>query len=421
VESVARPPIRGVVSQHVEDAATLRSQRTHLVSAPHVGLLHLGRLDERLAAHLDGIAMAGEFGSKLCEDALANPGVGEVFVATVRAIEEKNVDRFDRLFALAEGIPQAADGLNCAFGWVSGQHLTGMGAGLLSSANAFREGVGIAACAMHGVDPGPPLDGALRSADVALRARALRAVGELGKVASLPAVRQALEDKNEGCRFWAAWSMVLLGDRGSALGALSEFCRKPGPFRERALRLALCAMELKSAHELLQLIARDPKDIRALIQGAGIGGDPSYVPWLIKQMTELKLTRLAGESFSLITGLDLAYLDLEVKPPENFEGGPTDDPEDPNVDMDPDDGLPWPDAAKIEDWWKANGSRFAAGTRYFMGAPVTHEHCLQVLRDGFQRQRRLAAQYLCLLNPGTPLFNIAAPAWRQQRRLSKLS
>ena len=52
-----------------------------------------------------------------------------------------------------------------------------------------------------------------------------------------------------------------------------------------------------------------------LIQGAGIAGDPSYVPWLIKQMKDLKLTRLAGESFSLITGLDLAYLDLERRPP----------------------------------------------------------------------------------------------------------
>jgi hypothetical protein len=55
-----------------------------------------------------------------------------------------------------------------------------------------------------------------------------------------------------------------------------------------------------------------------------------------------------------------------------------------------------------------------------MGQPVTKEHCIQVLKTGYQRQRILAAQYLCLLEPGTPLFNTAAPAWRQQRLLAAM-
>jgi uncharacterized protein (TIGR02270 family) len=88
--------------------------------------------------------------------------------------------------------------------------------------------------------------------------------------------------------------------------------------------------------------------------------------------------------------------------------------------MDPDEGLPWPDVAKVERWWAANSGRFALGTRYFMGAPVTREHCIGVLKNGYQRQRILAAHYLCLLDPGTPLFNTSAPAWRQQRLLAKL-
>jgi hypothetical protein len=60
------------------------------------------------------------------------------------------------------------------------------------------------------------------------------------------------------------------------------------------------------------------------------------------------------------------------------------------------------------------------GQRYFMGAPVTWEHCLDVLKHGYQRQRILAAHYLCLLRPGTPLFNTSAPAWRQQRLLAQM-
>jgi uncharacterized protein (TIGR02270 family) len=131
--------------------------------------------------------------------------------------------------------------------------------------------------------------------------------------------------------------------------------------------------------------------------------------------------RLAGEAFSLITAVDLEQSGLEGTRPENFESGPNDDPDDPNVDMDPDDGLPWPDHRKIEAWWAENESRFERRTRYFMGAPVTYEHCIHVLKNGYQRQRILAAHYLCLLEPGTPLFNTSAPAWRQQKLLAKMT
>jgi uncharacterized protein (TIGR02270 family) len=137
-------------------------------------------------------------------------------------------------------------------------------------------------------------------------------------------------------------------------------------------------------------------------------------------MNDKKTARLAGESFSLIAGVDLAYLDLERKPPADSGAGPNDDPNDANVGMDEDDGLPWPDPERIADWWRAHGGRFESGMRYFLGAPVTRENCLRILKEGFQRQRILAAHYLCLLEPGTTLFEWRAPAARQQRLLAAM-
>jgi uncharacterized protein (TIGR02270 family) len=177
----------------------------------------------------------------------------------------------------------------------------------------------------------------------------------------------------------------------------------------------------QSAHGWLASLGRDPANLRWLIRGAGLAGDPAYLPWLIGQMADIKTTRLAGEAFSLITGLDLAWLDLEVKPPQNFESGPNDDPNDPNVEMDEDDGLPWPDAVKLQAWWHTNSQRFQPGMRYFMGQPLNRDHCLRVLKEGFQRQRIAAALYLSLLNPGTPLFEWRAPARRQQRLLAEMA
>jgi hypothetical protein len=41
----------------------------------------------------------------------------------------------------------------------------------------------------------------------------------------------------------------------------------------------------------------------------------------------------------MITGVDIAYEDLEGVWPEGFEAGPTENPENENVAMDPDEDL----------------------------------------------------------------------------------
>ena len=134
--------------------------------------------------------------------------------------------------------------------------------------------------------------------------------------------------------------------------------------------------------------------------------------------------RLAGEAFSRITGADLAWLDLEHKPPEGASdsrfGGPNEDPDDDNVALDEDESLPWPDPERVQGWWQANQERFPAGQRFFMGAAPSPAHALKVLREAGQRQRIAAAQWLSLLAPGTKLFQTAAPAWRQQRWLAEM-
>jgi uncharacterized protein (TIGR02270 family) len=412
-----RQPIPAVVRQHAEDAAILRHTRSVLVRAPHVKLHHLARLDERIAAHLDGLAVAGDYGASQCDAALETSGTGEVFAAAVGAILRKDRGRLDKLFALAGAEARARRGLTSAFGWVSASELQGTVAELLASEEPIRREIGIAACAMHRVDPGAVLTKAIDDPDELLRARAVRAAGQAGRRDLVHACIARLKDEDGNVRFWAAASALLLGDRDGAVAALGAFAAQPGPWQAEALALWLRTVDLPSGHQALQSVAKDPANQRLLIWGAGIAGQAQYVPWLIGLMADDKTARLAGESLSMITGLDLASLDLERKPPEDFESGPTDEPEDPSVDMDPDESLSWPDQAKIHAWWKANEQRFQEGVRYFMGEPLSAGHCRQVLREGFQRQRRAAALYLCLLSPGSPPFPIAAPSWRQKRWL----
>ena len=130
------------------------------------------------------------------------------------------------------------------------------------------------------------------------------------------------------------------------------------------------------------------------------------------------VARVAGEAFSMITGVDLAYEDLEGEWPEGFQAGPTENPEDEDVAMDPDEDLPWPAPDLVARWWADNKPKFAAGRRYLCGRPITDEHCREVLRTGYQRQRIAAALELALMRPDRPLFEWRAPAFHQQKLLA---
>jgi len=416
-----RAVIPTVVAQHFEDLAILWSARRTLASAGHVALRHLRRFDERIAAHQDGCVVAGEYGIQKLKEELVEPGPAQLFAAAVVALDARDRPAFEHCLIVADAVSDSSSGLASALGWVASSRLTGIAKDLLNAGSTVRRRLGLAACRLHGADPTGALLVGLTDADVRLRVEALRTAGVVGKRDAIEHVLRSLSNPDPGVQFSAAWAGVLLGNRRDCIETLAGLALTTHTYRMKAVELVLRVMEMPRAHALLQRFAQDAKDIRFLIRGAGIAGDPKYVPWLIKQMEDVKLTRLAGESFSTLTGLDLAYLDFDRKPPENFESGPNDNPDDPNVEMDEDDGLPWPDPEKCAAWWNANKHRFQEGVRYFMGKPPSREHCIEVLKTGYQRQRIAAAQYLCLLNPGTPLFNTSAPAWRQLRLLAKMN
>jgi uncharacterized protein (TIGR02270 family) len=410
-----------VIQQHVEDAINLHGTRTILAIAPHVRLMHLRRFDDRLAAHLDGLDIAGAHAAAPCKAALDVPHASSMFVATVRALETRQEEWLGQLIAASAAEPAFFPGLKSAFGWLGPGALRGVVNNLLRSPDATARAVAISACALHRLDPGPVAVSATKDESPLVRARALRAAGELGKRELVSALAVQIDDEDAACGFWAAWAAVVLGDRERALDALITLAETPGAFAHRAFHLAMLALSAPDAHAFLKHLPRDNPGKRRLIQGAGLIGDPAYVPWLIEQMSDDKVARIAGGAFSDISGADLALLDLERKPPADFEAGPNDDPNDPDVEMDADDGLPWPDPVRVLAWWSRNSVAFSTGARYFAGAALTFESCTHVLRTGYQRQRMTAALHRCLLAPGTPLFEWRAPAWRQQRELAKLA
>lgn len=412
-----------VVLQHAEEAAMLRHVRSVLVRAPHVRLLQLGRLDERIAAHLDGLMVAGDQGAAIARAQLERAGTGEVFACAALALACGDSQLLGGLAELAGASPDARRGLVSALGWAEPKQLRGVVATWLASSNARLRTLGLETCRLQRVNPGAPLTTALDAPDPAERMAALRLVGELGLTDCLPAAREA----------------AAAGD-GSALGltALRQCCLLGEGQRAAAAlwssddfgwALAVQAVALPEARAWVKALragaATGRSAQRRMIQACGVLGDSAVVPWLIERMADLRDARLAGEAFSLITGADLSALDLEQKPPQPERdgrvaggAGPSEQADDDDVMLDEDESLPWPDAARVHAWWHKHRTELPAGQRLFLGAPVTFETASRVLLEGNQRQRALAAQWLCLLRPGHALFPVAAPTPRQRRQLS---
>lgn len=405
-----------IVEQHTEEAAFLWFLRKRAVHAQHYRLFELTRLDNRVEAHLDGLRVAGPEGWELCEQALEIGEAGEVFAAGLLALESKDPHRLAKLMSIAETSHEATKGLISAFGWTEPSKLSGTVKQLLNSNSDFQRLIGLSACAIHRVDPGKVLDNLVHDHDapLPLRARALRTVGELKRRDLIHDLRDYFRAGESLIRFWAAWSAVLLGNRSDALDVLKTFVVTGSNQFPKALPLLLRAMPVEHSSALLKGLAQYPERQRDLVSGVGTIGDPLYVPWLIKQMNTPALARLAGESFSFITGADIAFEGLQSERPEGLESEPTENPEDENVALDSDEDLPWPDPMKIQAWWDARQHQFQNGNRYLLGAPITEAQCQKILREGFQHQRAAAALELALMKPDEPLFEVRAPGWRQQ-------
>ena len=403
----AKAVIPHIIDQHAEEASFLWLLRNNAVNAPHYDLDDLAKLDNRIEAHLDGLRIAADYGWQVCYQNLQIKESGEVFTAAVLALEGRSDEQINQVYKIVEQVPETIDGLISAFGWVEKESLQGKVNGLLVSSNPLWREVGISACLIHRVDPGKFLEEAILDENISLRIRSLKAVGELGRVDLKVVLLEKLNhDDNQVC-FWAAWSAVLLGDRGHALNILRLEIEKNSEFCLPAMQVALPVLDTQSVKKTLKVLADSQSTLRLAIIGAGISGDPVYIPWLIQQMKAVEFAKVAGEAFSHLCGVDLAYQDMEGEiPEEEVTSNPTKNSADEFVEMDEDEDLPYPDVVEVQNWWKKNEGCFEPSVRYLYGKPVAIDQCTQVLKKGIQRLRYKAAILLALMKSEQALFEV---------------
>lgn len=403
-----------IVDQHFDEAVDLWSQRDAAVTASNYSLKDLAFLDGRLESNIDGLRVAGEYGFKLAEAGLDIEEPGSVFVAAILAFENGDSEQIDMVTALSEESNTAFRAVVSGLGWMKNHRFKAIIKGLVSAKSVLHRRLGIAACGIRRINPRTYLDQAINSSDPALKSRALRVAGELGRLDLVNVFQEHLQHEDNDCRFAAARSALLLGEL-SALDTLAGFVVSQSRFTLPAMQIALRLADTIKARNWLKAQSRVPEQRRQMLIGAGITGEPAYIPMLIKQMNDPENARIAGHAFSMVTGVNLEEHGLDTEKPEDFEAGPNDDPEDENVDMDMDENLPWPDADLVTRWWKQNGSAFNQGTRYLAGSPVSPETCLQILESANQDTRLAASLELTLVSAESAFINVKAPGYKQLR------
>ncbi|EYF02875.1 HEAT repeat protein [Chondromyces apiculatus DSM 436] len=406
-----------VFGQAVDQAGFLWCQRASAVRDPRYTLKDLAELDARLAAQMALLRRGGKTGFALAVDAAGEGGAGEVFAALVLALARHDREGMAPLLAQGMEAPEVARGVVSALGWASAEEVREVLPGLLAAeALPALQAMGIAACAVRRRDPGAGLGQAMRAEEPRLRARALRAVGELGYEERLAEVRPALGAEDAGVRLWGAWSAALLGDRGG-VDALLEIAAAGGAAGERAVTVAMPRLGALAGVRWVRRLPEAGPAARVAVVAAGALGDPALVPWLLERLRAPKLARCAGAALTLITGVDLVKEKLEGAALE--ETGPSDAPEDEDVSVDGDEGWPWPDAAAVERWWARRRSDFAAGRRHVLGKPVELAWVQEVLRVGTQPARQAAAVERCIARPRQGLFEVRARGDRQRAELGE--
>lgn len=407
-----------LIAEHAAEAAFLWAQRARLVVSPLHDLAALVEQDGRLAAHLDGLLLAGTQGWRATDEALAAYGRAEdAFPATWLAGITGDGGRLPAIIAALTDDPRLVPGIAGALAWLPVPARSGAADLLWRSGSPAARCAVIDGLAQLGVDPGLRLDGALDDPDEPLRRCALLAVGRCGRRDLLARVALARGDDAAPTSRAAAWTQALLGDQ-DGVAALQRMAVADLTEASTVVAVRRC-----DAEALLDLIARRLPPATALawaerhfgatrpaVVVAEAVGDPLAVPWLLDCCRQPALARRAGSAIARMCGIDLVALGCSV--PTSDGCPPPDFDDDAEVVADPDHHLPFPDAGRLASWWERQGGAYPPGRRHCAGRLAGPAPWRERLRRAAQDERQAVARDLLLVDGR--LFPVEAPGiWQR--------
>lgn len=432
--------IEPLVRRHAEDAAFYWAQHDVSAESPRLSLSGLARFSQLLAAHLEGLAVAGAAGWPLCLEAVERwKKPAEAFVATHAVLGAADASQCKTLLVqvrarpdeLLRGVISALACLPLARACTVIEEWTAARSDAVTQVAALRSVALIGADAFAAI--GQPLDRFLNSPDEHVRAAACRAATLMPHEDWLnTALIARLQDPALAVRAEAAialGSRLRLGagkngdDGGQVAQALSECVAAQvavlnaatGWYRMQALRrLTRWVQNLGTRHPVGQdcTAVLEMLPNRLSLRFIAYHGDSAYLPFVVEQLSIPSVALYAGWVWQTLTGVDIAAAGLSLPEPAlDIEAKAIRE-----VPIDADLGLARPDVEAIRRFSTAN---LVDGQRYLLGQALTPGNALTVLRTAPQAQRNIAAHYLQIRYPHARV-SVRAPVSRQLVTMNRI-
>ncbi|WP_333817146.1 HEAT repeat domain-containing protein [Tabrizicola sp.] len=393
---------------HAENAGFVASQLRLGRDGPNFRLVEIFDLESRLAGHLDALVMGREAGVELALENLAIAAeYGEVFTAFHLALHARPDLALTAIAPPEVLLWDQVAALGAAAAWCAPELMAPRMRDWIGGLDPMAAWIALEVCGSRRVDPKGHLKPLLSHRDPRVAARAMQLAAELGRADLVPDLARLADGGDPALRFRAAWAAALLGDRRSAPTILSTHITPvtPAPEARMAAELLPLVLDDRAARATIARLMSDRLTERWGILATGALGAADTLDWLLRQMAEPVLSRIAGAAFCRITGARLSAESLELA---EFP----DDPDDPVVAACPQESfieakLYWPDPQKLAHWLAPNRSRFVAQTRYLLGvAAWTIQPPIEAVAT-YQLDQRAVALELATRAPDTPL-----PNWR---------
>jgi uncharacterized protein (TIGR02270 family) len=389
----APAPIWDVVEEHLDEAGFLWTQWESALASPRYTIAEVAAApEERLVAHLDGVAVAGGAADEaLLAPALAGDDAGRVAAAAavlaaagrldpVRVAISPDAPAAARAIARALGLCLASEGVAAVCGWIR-------------DGDPAAQAVALEALAFRGAAPGGDVRALLASPDAAVQAAALSAAPALGDAAR-PAIEAALASAAPAVRDAA----ILTGLRLGLRAAWSACQRAADAGAATPLALEVLAVSGDPADvERIAVAAKTPALRRDALFAAGLSGTLRGAQVCAEYLHDPAVVRTAAEGLCAVTGLAVAgpYEAAEPDPTESLASLEGDDLDAPALPPE-DSALPYPDAELLALSFRDRRGGLAPGQRYLLGRPWTPDDALAAVWSGPTRRRHALARELAI-------------------------
>jgi uncharacterized protein (TIGR02270 family) len=411
---------RRILRLHAENAGFVASQLRLGQDGPNFRLVELFDLEGRLAGHLDALVMGGDAGLELALETIAVAAeYGEVFTAFHLCLHARPGMLLSDIAPPEVLLWGQVAALAAAAAWCAPDHIAERMRHWIGGQDPMATWIALEVCGTRRVDPKGHLRPLLLHRDPRVAARAMRLAAEVGRSDLVPDLLRLIDVPDPALRFWAAWAAALLGDRKAAPAILSTLVTAdtPAPVARMVAELLPLVQDDQAARASIARLMSDRATERWGIVATGALGAADTLDWLLRQVEEPVLSRIAGAAFCRITGARLSAESLELA---EFP----DDPDDPVVASCPQESfieakLYWPDPEKLLHWLAPNRARFVAQTRYLLGvAAWTIQPPIEAIAT-YQLDQRAVALELATRAPDTPLPNWRGAVVPQPRGFSR--